>query len=117
MNLRPGIKLLEDRPGTGPAVERQRTYVMRFRIRLSRGDIVRFSGAQNNEDDGFHTLAATVNRESLIGGIFQTIDGMKVGGFRKVMISPHLAYGEFGVPGTIPPNARLTVEIEILHPG
>jgi FKBP-type peptidyl-prolyl cis-trans isomerase len=37
--------------------------------------------------------------------------GMNVGGYRKVRISPHLAYRDKGIPGLIPPNAVLIVEL------
>ena len=40
---------------------------------------------------------------------------MRVGGSRKLRISPHLAYGENGLPGMIPGNAVLTVEVKILE--
>ena len=36
---------------------------------------------------------------------------MKVGGYRKVRISPHLAYRAKGVPGFIPPDAVLIVDL------
>jgi FKBP-type peptidyl-prolyl cis-trans isomerase len=36
---------------------------------------------------------------------------MKPGGYRKVKVSPHLAYGERGIPGLIPTNAVLVIEI------
>lgn len=39
---------------------------------------------------------------------------MRVGGYRKVTISPQLAYGEMGVPEAVPPNAKLTVELKVL---
>jgi FKBP-type peptidyl-prolyl cis-trans isomerase len=39
---------------------------------------------------------------------------MRVGGTRRLEISPHLGYGERGVPGVIPANAVLTAEISIL---
>ena len=37
--------------------------------------------------------------------------GMKVGGYRKVRVSPHLAYREKGVPDLIPADAVLIVEV------
>jgi peptidylprolyl isomerase len=37
-----------------------------------------------------------------------------VGGRRCLVISPHLAYGAAGVPGVIPPNTVVIMEVELL---
>ncbi|MCK5121238.1 MAG: FKBP-type peptidyl-prolyl cis-trans isomerase [Methylococcales bacterium] len=39
---------------------------------------------------------------------------MKVGGYRKFSISPHLAYKEKGIPGVILVNAKLIVEVRVV---
>ncbi len=119
--LRAGLVLLSDFPGSGEYVRRQQNYRIRLRLWLNRGEPVRWPaawgpvGRASLEDDGATLFTEVrIDRRSLFNGLFYGVEGMQIGGTRRLEIAPHLAYGQQGVPGVIPAGAVLTAEITIL---
>jgi hypothetical protein len=104
-----GIEIKELIVGTGDEATKESIVAVNVREFLRRGDEVSHSplfGARDIIDLG---------RRECIAGLRYGIPGMRIGGIREILISPHLAYGKAGIPGLIPANALLRCEVELLE--
>lgn len=116
-----GIKCLAEREGEGRIAQKGDRLLYNSRIFLNKGDEVRINAKQAEHlpkemvrvDERVTLIDHTVvlGQREVVAGIEQALIGMKVGGYRKVRISPHLAYRDEGIPDLIPPSAVLIVEI------
>jgi FKBP-type peptidyl-prolyl cis-trans isomerase len=56
----------------------------------------------------------TLGAGQVIPGWDEGVNGMKVGGRRKLVLPSQLAYGDNGAPPAIPPGATLVFDVEVL---
>src|ERR1700750_361079 len=89
--VKPGVELIDDAPGLGAPVEKKVFYDFRLRMWLSRGDPIRWSkpwGVYDRgriEDEGTTLFTSLrVDREYMFAGLFYGVEGMRVGGTRRI---------------------------------
>ena len=116
-----GLKLLDEREGAGTLAKKGDRVVYNTRIFLNQGDEVPLNDIQAKQlpkemvriEGGVTFIDHTIvlGRRQAIAGVEHALMGMRVGGYRKVRMSPHLAYRNKGIPDLIPPDAVLIVEL------
>ena len=116
-----GLKLLDEREGDGPSAHKGDRVMFHMRLFLNKGDEILLNETQAKHlpkemirvKDGRTFIDRTIvlGRREAIAGVEHALIGMKVDGYRKVRISPHLAYRDKGIPDLIPPDAVLICEI------
>ena len=103
-----GLQIVDLEVGTGAAAEPGRTISVHYTGWLADG--TQFDSSLDSGQPFSFPLGAG----RVIQGWEEGLVGMKVGGKRRLIIPPELAYGELGFSNLIPPNAELTFEIELL---
>ena len=94
--------------GEGEAAAAGQSVTVHYTGWLTTG--AKFDSSKDRDDPFvFHLGAGQVIR-----GWDEGVQGMKVGGKRKLTIPPALGYGARGAGGVIPPNATLIFEVDLL---
>jgi FKBP-type peptidyl-prolyl cis-trans isomerase len=93
--------------GTGGLVATGDIATVHYLGRLQNGTT--FDTSRNGQPFQFRVGAGQV-----IQGWDRGVPGMRIGGTRRLIIPPSLAYGSQGRPPQIPGNATLTFDIELL---
>ncbi|MEY3282092.1 MAG: hypothetical protein RIR86_105 [Acidobacteriota bacterium] len=105
---RTGLRYEDLAPGSGPTPTRGQTVVVHYTGRLLNGQ--KFdSSLDRNRPFEFR-----IGEGQVIRGWDEGVMSMMIGGKRKLIIPPHLAYGNRDL-GVIPPNSTLVFEVELLE--
>lgn len=103
-----GLQYIDEQPGTGAAVQAGQRVSVHYTGWLTNG--TKFDSSR----DRGQPFSFTVGAREVIGGWDQGVGAMKVGGKRRLILPPGLAYGARGAPPVIPPNATLIFDVEVL---
>ncbi len=104
----PGMDIEKITTGAGAAPKQGDTVTVHYTGWLTDG--TKFDSSVDRDEPFSFVLGA----RQVIQGRDQGVEGMCVGDKTRLTIPPELAYGEQGYPGTIPPNATLIFEVELL---
>jgi FKBP-type peptidyl-prolyl cis-trans isomerase len=115
-----GLKIIDLKVGTGDAAKAGENAEVQYT-----GWLTTCQQFDSSRSPGRTSFTFQIGQGQVIGGWDEGLLGMKVGGKRKLIIPPELAYGAQGQTDQttgaqiIPPNATLLFEVELksLKPG
>jgi FKBP-type peptidyl-prolyl cis-trans isomerase FkpA len=109
-----GLKVEDLTIGNGAEAVKGKTVTIQVVGRLSRGDIFVSTFAYGRP------WKFQAGGRKAIAGLSKGVLGMRVGGKRRLRVSPHLGYRDQSIPAnelfqiSIPPNSVLIFEVELL---
>jgi FKBP-type peptidyl-prolyl cis-trans isomerase len=103
-----GLQYIELKVGTGATAQAGQTVSVHYSGWLENGK--KF----DSSIDRGQPFSFPLGTGRVIKGWDEGVQGMKVGGKRKLIIPANLGYGARGAGGAIPPHATLIFEVELL---
>ena len=117
-----GLMYVIKKQGDGPKAEKGDSINVQYIGRFTDGKVFDTSWQQVAKENNIYNPQRPYEPLSLTCGIRQVIPGwdeglqlLNQGGSAVLIIPPHLAYGERGYPGVIPPNATLVFDVDLVN--
>jgi FKBP-type peptidyl-prolyl cis-trans isomerase len=102
---RGGVEYEDVRLGEGLTADRGMKVEVQYDLFLNRGQQIQKSQR--------HTFR--VGKRRSIPGLEYGVEGMRVGGERRLRVGAHLAYRAEGIPGVVPAKAVLEFHVTLLN--
>ena len=112
--MTPAYSQTDLREGTGKMAASGQTATVHYTGWLYAEGAAENKGTQFDSSVGRGPFAFKLGGGQVIRGWDQGVQGMKVGGQRRLVLPPEFGYGARGAGGVIPPNATLTFDVELL---
>jgi FKBP-type peptidyl-prolyl cis-trans isomerase FkpA len=110
------LTLIDFAAGDGEPIQQGDTAVVHYTGWLYDPDAGNRRGVQFDSSRGREPFTFQLGAGNVITGWDEGVVGMRVGGRRYLFIPSELAYGERGAAGgTIPPNATLVFDVELIE--
>jgi len=103
-----GLRITDLEVGDGAEAVSGRTVAVNYRGTLQ-------NGREFDSSYGRGPFRFPLGAGRVIRGWDEGVAGMRVGGKRRLVVPPDLAYGSRGAGGVIPPDATLIFEVELLE--
>lgn len=103
-----GLRYKIEEKGNGPKAEKGQTVSVHYKGMLPDGSVFDSSYSRNQPID------FKLGKGQVISGWDEGIQLLNVGDKARFVIPSHLAYGERGAGGAIPPNATLVFDVELV---
>jgi hypothetical protein len=100
---RAGVEYEDIRVGKGPSAERGSNVEVAYDLFLNRGEQLQ----------GNQRITFRIGERSVIAGLEYGVEGMRVGGERRLRVGPHLAYRDKAIAG-IPAGALLEFHVTLV---
>ena len=107
-----GLQYGDMRVGCGPPVQSGQRVSIQYTGWLASGTVF-----DTSRQPGRTAFTFLLGGNQVIPGLEDGLRGMRVGGHRRLVLPPSLAYGFKGRPPVIPPKATLTIDVEVVGAG
>jgi len=104
-----GLVIFEFTDLDGPGLAVGDTATLHYTARLHHGEPF-----DSSRDRG-KPITFELGAGAVPAGLDEGLVGMVIGEVRRIIVPPHLAYGDAGVPGVVPPGATVAFDVELLE--